>query len=132
MRTSARLVPLMPLNQFPNVFNMSRRSQGSFPLIFSSIGASLNLTFDPLMTFYNKACFILVRVSHVNFQLKWSISKILTFETLCDPLTTCYNIAYVLSWLECHTYTFKQVTAQLEHFKNVDFRNPFGPLNDML
>ena len=31
---------------------------------------------------------------------------------------TCYNIAYVLSWLECHTYTFSQVSAQLEHFVN--------------
>ena len=33
-----------------------------------------------------------------------------------------YNIAYVLSWLECHTYTFSQVSAQLMHFEHFDFR----------
>ena len=44
---------------------------------------------------------------------------------------TCYNIAYVLSWLECHTYTLSQVSAQLEHFENFDFPKPLWPLNDM-
>ena len=44
---------------------------------------------------------------------------------------TCYNIAYVLSWLECQTYTFSQVLAQLEHFENFD-SNPFVTLNDIL
>ena len=43
---------------------------------------------------------------------------------LYDPLMTCYNIAYVLSLLECHTHTFSQVSAQLEHFDNFDFRTP--------
>ena len=37
---------------------------------------------------------------------------------------TCYNIAYVLSLLECHTHTLSQVSAQLEHFENFDFRTP--------
>ena len=60
----------------------------------------------------------------VKFQLNWSILKILTFEPLYDPLMTCYNIAYVLSWLECHTHTFSKVSAQLEHFENFDFRTP--------
>ena len=63
------------------------------------------------------------RILLVKFQLNWSILKIL-IEPLYDPLMTCYNIAYVLLWLKYHTHTFKQVTAQLEHFKNVDFRNP--------
>ena len=64
------------------------------------------------------------RILSVKFQLNWSILKILTFEPLYDPLMTFYNIAYVLSWLECHTYTFSQVSAQLEHFENFDFRTP--------
>ena len=54
------------------------------------------------------------------------------FEPFYDPLMTCYNIAYVLSWLECHTYTFSQVSAQLEHFENFDFRTPLWSLNDIL
>ena len=58
------------------------------------------------------------------FQLNWSILKILSFEPLCDPLMTCYSIPYVLLWLEGHTHTFSQVSAQLEHFKNFDFRTP--------
>ena len=45
----------------------------------------------------------------------------LTFEPLYDPLMTFYNIAYVLSLLVCHTHTFNEVSAQLEHFKNFDF-----------
>ena len=48
----------------------------------------------------------------------------LTFEPLYDPLMTFYNIAYVLSWLECHTHTFSQVSAQLEYFENFEFRTP--------
>ena len=48
----------------------------------------------------------------------------LSFEPLYDPLMTFYNIAYVLSWLECHTRTFSQSSAQLEHSENVDFRTP--------
>ena len=46
----------------------------------------------------------------------------LTFEPLYDPFMTFYNIAYVLSCLECHKHTFSQVSAQWEHFKNFDFR----------
>ena len=60
----------------------------------------------------------------VKFQLNWSILNILTFETLYDPLMIFYNIAYVLSCLDCHRHTFSQVSAQLEHSKNVDFRTP--------
>ena len=48
----------------------------------------------------------------------------LSFEHLCDPLMTVYYIAYVLSWLECHTHPFSQVSAQLEHFENFDTRTP--------
>ena len=55
------------------------------------------------------------------FQLNW---KILSFGPLCEPLMTCNNISYVLSWLECHTHTFSQVSAQLEYFENFDFRTP--------
>ena len=62
------------------------------------------------------------------FQLNWSILKNLSFEPLCNPLMTCYNIPYVLLWLEGHTHTFSQVSAQLEHFKNFDFRTPLWPL----
>ena len=45
----------------------------------------------------------------------------LTFEPLYDPLMTFYNIAYVLSWLECHRHTFSYVSTQLENF---EFRTP--------
>ena len=52
------------------------------------------------------------------------------FWTLYNPLMTFNNIAYVLSWLECHTYTFSQVWAQLEHIENFNFWTPLWPLND--
>ena len=48
----------------------------------------------------------------------------LDFRTPLWPLNDMYNIAYVLSWLECHTHTFSKVSAQLEHFENFDFRTP--------
>ena len=41
---------------------------------------------------------------------------------------TCYNIAYILLWLECHTYTFSQVSAQLMHVENFDFQTPLWPI----
>ena len=61
------------------------------------------------------------RALYVKFQLNWSILNIYTFETLYDPLMACYNIAYVLLWLECHTHTFSKVSAQLEQFEHFDF-----------
>ena len=67
----------------------------------------------------NVTCILLLK-----FQVNWRIFKILTFKPLYDPLMTCYSIAYVLSLLECHTYTFSQVSVQLEHFENFDFRTP--------
>ena len=65
-----------------------------------------------------------IRILLVKFQLNSSILKILTFEPLYDPLMTFYYIAFVLTYLKCHTYTFSQVSAQLEHFENFDFRTP--------
>ena len=41
---------------------------------------------------------------------------------------TFYNIAYVLSCLECHKHTFSQVSAQLEHFKIFTFEPLYDPL----
>ena len=48
----------------------------------------------------------------------------LTFEPLYGPLMTFSYITYRLSCLECHTHTFSQVSAQLEHFENLEFRTP--------
>ena len=42
---------------------------------------------------------------------------------------TVYNIAYVLSCLECHRHTFSQVSAKLEHLKK---KKTFEPLYDPL
>ena len=39
-----------------------------------------------------------------------------------------FNIAYVLSWLECHTYTFSKVSAQLMHFEILTFEPLYNPL----
>ena len=79
-----------------------------------------------------------MRIIVYKFQLNRNILKISPLKTeldlspLCDTLMTFYNIAYVLSWLECHTYTLSQVSAQLEHFENFDFQNSLWPLNDTL
>ena len=39
-------------------------------------------------------------------------------------------MAYVLLCLKCHTHTFSQVSAKLEHFEKFDFWTPLWSLND--
>ena len=51
--------------------------------------------------------------------------KFLTFEPLYERLMTFYNIAFVLSCLECHRHIFIQVSVQLEHFDFFFVSNPF-------
>ena len=71
-------------------------------------------------------------MSHVYFSQVSAQSEHFLEFSLSNPCAVrdqttsnaCYTITYVLSWLECHTYTFSQVSAQLGHFENFDFRTP--------